>query len=233
MLGRPVMEIVAHPRSPRPAQRAAVEAELRAALRSGADRIELDVLPVRSRLVVAHDARAARGCEPLSLEDALDLLAGDAHGRLLADLKQADAAPGLGAALAARGLGPRTVVCGELHAAIEAARLGGALAAWTLPAAPDARPGPLGLATGRARARVRHAAASVLSAGQCAAVCVERHFVDRALVDAVRAGGGRLYAWTADAERERRRLVALGVDGLITNDPVAALRVRAAAEARA
>jgi glycerophosphoryl diester phosphodiesterase len=224
------LEIVAHRRSPRPAHRAAVIAALRAALASGADRIEFDVLPLPSGLVVAHHLRVARGAQPLPLEDALDLLAADETRRLLADLKHADAARGLGAALAARGLGARTIVCGELRPVIEAARLGGAEAAWTLPAAPEARPGPWGSATARGRARVRRAAAAAIDAGRCATVCVEQRFVDRALVEAVHAAGGRVYAWTVDSERELRRLAALGVDGLITHDPQLARRVRAATE---
>lgn len=205
-------------------------AALRSALASGADRIELDVLPLGSGLVVAHDRRVARGTDPLPLEDALDLLAADESRGLLADLKHAGAARGLGAALAARGLGARTIVSGELRPVIEAARLGGAMAAWTLPAAPEARPGPWGSATRRGRARVRRAAHAAIRAGQCSAVCVERRFVDRALVDAVRAADGRVYAWTVDAEHELRRLATLGVDGVITNDPHAARRVRAAPE---
>lgn len=207
-------------------------AALRAALAAGADRIELDVLRWRSGLVVAHDARGLRNLEALALDDALALLDGAGQVALLADLKHDDAADGLGAALAARGLGARTIVCGARLPALRAARAGGALAAWTLPALrserPDGRAGPLGLATSRARARVCRAAAWAVRDGACAAVCVDRRFVDAALVDAVHAARGRLYAWTADDEGELRRLAALGVDGLVTNDPATARRVRAA-----
>ncbi len=227
------MEIVAHHRPPRRARRPAVLAALRTALASGAERVELDVALAGTRLVVAHDDRAAGAADALSLQEALALLAGDDGPRLLADLKRADAALGLGAALAERALGPRTIVCGELGPAVEAARAGGALAAWTLPARrgdhPDARSGPCESATGRARARVRHAACWAVSEGGCSAVCVERRFVDAPLVEAVHAAGGRVYAWTPDREGELRRLVELGVDGLITNDPLTARRLRDAA----
>ncbi len=227
------MEIVAHHRSPRPAHRAAVIDELRGALASGADRIEIDVLSWQGQLVVAHDARAARGAEPLTADEALSLLAADPRAGVLADLHDAGAAGALGAALAAHGLGARTIVSCGLRAALAAARGGGAVAAWTLPAGrgtghPDARPGPWGLSTGAARARVRRAAAWAVADGGCAAVCVDRRFVDAALVSAVHAEAGRLFAWTADDARELRRLAALGVDGLITNEPLAARRVRAA-----
>ena len=236
---RPPMEIVAHHRSLRPAHRAAVTDALRAAVASGAERIEIDVLACGAHLAVAHDMRAARGADTLTVDEAFSLLAGGAGVNVLADLKHPAAASGLGAALAAHALGPRTIVCGELRAALAAARAGGAVAAWTLPAGrrfpprtgrdhPDARPGPWGLATARARGRVARAAAWAVADGGCAAVCVDRRFVDAGLVSAVHAGAGRLYAWTADDERELRRLADLGVDGLITNDPAAAWRARAA-----
>jgi glycerophosphoryl diester phosphodiesterase len=43
--------------------------------------------------------------------------------------------------------------------------------------------------------------------------------VTRALVRAVREGGGELYVWTVDDSRRIAKLTALGVDGIITNDP--------------
>jgi glycerophosphoryl diester phosphodiesterase len=42
--------------------------------------------------------------------------------------------------------------------------------------------------------------------------------IDRDLVDAVHAHGGRLCAWTVDAPDEMQRLARLGIDGLCTND---------------
>jgi glycerophosphoryl diester phosphodiesterase len=41
----------------------------------------------------------------------------------------------------------------------------------------------------------------------------------------VHGAGGRVIAWTADRPAQIRRLAALGVDELVTNDPVAALNV--------
>ena len=40
-----------------------------------------------------------------------------------------------------------------------------------------------------------------------------------ALVRAVAAGGGELYVWTVDDAALMGRLTAMGVDGIITNDP--------------
>lgn len=47
--------------------------------------------------------------------------------------------------------------------------------------------------------------------------------IDRALVDAVHKDGGRVVAWTVDDSVRAKALVALGVDGLCTND-VAGMR---------
>jgi len=41
---------------------------------------------------------------------------------------------------------------------------------------------------------------------------------DRALVDAVHGAGGRVIVWTVNEPSEARRLVALGVDGICTDD---------------
>ena len=43
--------------------------------------------------------------------------------------------------------------------------------------------------------------------------------VSRALVRAVDEGGGELYVWTVDDARMIAKLTAMGVDGIITNDP--------------
>ena len=40
-----------------------------------------------------------------------------------------------------------------------------------------------------------------------------------ALVEAVSAAGGEIYVWTVDDAAELARLAALGVTGVITNDP--------------
>jgi glycerophosphoryl diester phosphodiesterase len=42
--------------------------------------------------------------------------------------------------------------------------------------------------------------------------------IDAPLVDAIHDAGGRVLAWTVNGRRAARRLVALGVDGLCTND---------------
>jgi glycerophosphoryl diester phosphodiesterase len=42
--------------------------------------------------------------------------------------------------------------------------------------------------------------------------------IDREMVDAVHARGGRVIAWTVDTAAEMKRLAGLGVDALCTND---------------
>ena len=43
--------------------------------------------------------------------------------------------------------------------------------------------------------------------------------VSKALVRAVAEGGGELYVWTVDDAARIAKLTAMGVDGIITNDP--------------
>jgi hypothetical protein len=191
------------------------------------------VFALHGRLVVAHDRREATRPGRLGLDAALEQIEPSGRG-LLADIKGDGVARLLGDALVARGMAGRTIVCGELQAVELACRLSGATAAWTLPTArrpptartlPAAPPGPFGLPTTRARRRVERAAAAGLGAGRCDAVCVEHRLVTASLVPAVHAAGGRLLAWTVDHEADARRLAGVGVDGLITNDPVGIARV--------
>jgi glycerophosphoryl diester phosphodiesterase len=46
----------------------------------------------------------------------------------------------------------------------------------------------------------------------------EWRVIDGALVDEVHAAGGRVIAWTVNTRRAAERLVAIGVDGLCTDD---------------
>jgi glycerophosphoryl diester phosphodiesterase len=50
----------------------------------------------------------------------------------------------------------------------------------------------------------------------------ERVLVDAAAMDRWRAAGYQVNVWTVDGADEVRRLAALGVDGIISNDPAAA-----------
>jgi len=45
------------------------------------------------------------------------------------------------------------------------------------------------------------------------------------LVERVHAAGKRVYVWTVNAEEDIKRMLDLGVDGIITDDPGFALRL--------
>jgi glycerophosphoryl diester phosphodiesterase len=49
--------------------------------------------------------------------------------------------------------------------------------------------------------------------------------VNASLVDRVHAAGKRVYVWTVNAEDDIKRMISLGVDGIITDDPGLALRL--------
>jgi glycerophosphoryl diester phosphodiesterase len=71
----------------------------------------------------------------------------------------------------------------------------------------------------RMRRRLPAAAARHISAGRCDAVMAHWRLVTPRLVSTVAAAGGELYVWTVDDAAMIRRLEAMGVTGVITNDP--------------
>jgi glycerophosphoryl diester phosphodiesterase len=62
-------------------------------------------------------------------------------------------------------------------------------------------------------------AARALRSGRCHVLTAHWRLVTPRLVTAVAAAGGELYVWTVDELPRLRALEALGVTGLITNDP--------------
>ena len=60
---------------------------------------------------------------------------------------------------------------------------------------------------------------AALMQGRFDAIMAHWRVVSRALVRAVDEGGGELYVWTVDDARMIAKLTAMGVDGIITNDP--------------
>jgi glycerophosphoryl diester phosphodiesterase len=69
------------------------------------------------------------------------------------------------------------------------------------------------------RARLPGQASARIRAGGCEAIMCNRMLMSRRLVKAVHGAGGEVYVWTVDDARRIRALEALGVDGVITNDP--------------
>jgi len=204
-----------------------------AAREHGVDMIELDVLSERrggaGRLLVAHDYEDMRSREPLELERALEHLAGDAFAgiELDVDVKLPGYELRVLDALRGSGLLERTLISGmfpEGLAMIRAAEPGVRLG-WSVPRVRrdyttdmlTAIPA-LAILTGY-RATLPRRARAALLAGRYDAIMAHWRVVTRALLRAVRQGGGDLYVWTVDDARMIARLSALGVDGIITNDP--------------
>ena len=205
-----------------------------AALRHGVDMIELDVLSERAdgsgRLLVAHDyedMRAARAADASSRRSTH--LAGEAFAgvELDVDVKIPGYELRVVQALRERGLVARTLVSGmftdalaRIRAAEPALRLG-----WSVPRVRrdyttdmlTAIPA-LAILTGY-RAMLPGRARRALREGRFDAIMAHWRVVTRALVRAVREGGGELYVWTVDDAARIAKLTAMGVDGIITNDP--------------
>jgi glycerophosphoryl diester phosphodiesterase len=204
-----------------------------AALRHGVDMIELDVLSENpdgsGRLLVAHDFKDLRSRSPLSFERALEHLAGQAFAdlELDVDVKLPGYELRVLAALRDFNLLQRTLVSGmfpaglaQIRAAEPTLRLG-----WSVPRVRrdyttnllTAVPA-LAILTGY-RAMLPRRAREALKEGRFDAIMAHWRVVSTALVRAVAEGGGELYVWTVDDAKQIARLAALGVDGIITNDP--------------
>jgi len=204
-----------------------------AALAHDVDMIELDVLSEHTdgsgRLLVAHDYEDMRSRTPLSFEEALDHLAGEAFAGLEFDVDVK--IPGYELrvleTLRERELIARTLISGtytasldEIRAAEPTLRLG-----WSVPRARrdyttdmlTAIPA-LAFLTGY-RAMLPRRVREALQSGRFDAIMAHWRVVTPALVRAVTAGGGELYVWTVDDARMIAKLTAMGVDGIITNDP--------------
>jgi glycerophosphoryl diester phosphodiesterase len=205
-----------------------------AALAARVDMIEFDVLPEdprlpeQSPLLLAHDETAlARGAT--TLDEGLAHLAAPAfaHIELDVDLKLPGYERRVVEALRAHGLLERTLVSTTYMRSLVAVRalepelrLG-----WSVPRLRrDWTASPVTIAPAyallvRLRHRLPGIAAGHVRAGRCNALMAHWKLVTPRLVRVLREAGGDLYVWTVD-ERERiLELEALGVTGVITNDP--------------
>jgi glycerophosphoryl diester phosphodiesterase len=200
-----------------------------AARAAGVDMIEFDVLLVGERLILAHDYEDAAAREPHTLEEGLDHLASDAFTgiELDVDLKLPGYEVRVLDALRARGLLERSLISSQfqesltaLRAAEPAVRLG-----WSVPKLqrdPFRHPGlalPARVALVAAKAILPSRAAAAIRAHRCDALMVHWRLVSPRLVTAVQRAGGEIYVWTVDELPKMRALDALGVTGVITNDP--------------
>jgi glycerophosphoryl diester phosphodiesterase len=202
-----------------------------AALEAGVDMIEFDVLPEREgdRLLLAHDYEDASGREPHTLEEGLAHLASEAFDgvELDLDLKLPGYELRVLSALRQFGVLERSMIStqyGSSLAALRAAAPGVPLG-WSVPRLrrdpfrSAALALPARLVVRVARNGLPQRAAAALRAGRCDALMVHWRLVSPRLVDAVRGAGGELYVWTVDDLDQVREFQALGVTGVITNDP--------------
>ena len=202
-----------------------------AALAAGVDMIEFDVLQERhgDRLVLAHDYHDASRRTPHTLDEGLDHLASDAFAGvdIDVDLKLPGYELRVLEALRERDLLDRALISSQYRSSLALIRATepSVLLGWTVPKLkrdPFRTPATKLAAMIAARAIslvLPDRAARAISGGQCDALMAQWRLVTPRLVRRVRAAGGELYVWTVDDLPRLRTLEALGVTGVITNDP--------------
>jgi glycerophosphoryl diester phosphodiesterase len=200
-----------------------------AALEHGVDMIEFDVLRTRDgRLVLAHDHEDADSRECLTFDEGLDHFAGEAYAgvHLDVDMKLPGYEREVVDGLMARGLAERSLVSTMYSESLD--RVGeiapGLRRGWSVPRVRrdytrSAFSVPAYAIARAMRARLPRQASARIRAGGCEAIMSHRILVSARLVRAVHAAGGQVYVWTVDDARRIAALEALGVDGVITNDP--------------
>ncbi len=202
-----------------------------AAVAAGVDMIEFDVLREErgEGLILAHDWVDAASRTPHFLEEALAYFDSESFAgiELDLDLKLPGYELRVLDALRDHGLLDRALISTQyedslalLRAAEPSVRLG-----WSVPKLrrdpfrSRATRLPALLALQVFRALLPGRAARAVCAGRCDAVMAHWRLVTPRLVRQVRAAGGELYVWTVDDLARLRALEALGVTGVITNDP--------------
>ncbi|HET6868620.1 MAG TPA: glycerophosphodiester phosphodiesterase [Solirubrobacteraceae bacterium] len=203
-----------------------------AAVDAGVDMIEFDVLREEhgDGLILAHDwADAARRSSPHTLEEALAYFASEAFAgvELNVDLKLPGYELRVLEALQSSGLLERALISSQheeslalLRAAEPDVRLG-----WSVPKLTRdpfrswVTRLPALVALQVFRALLPERAARAMRSRRCDALMAHWRLVTPRLVRRVRAAGGELYVWTVDDVARLGELEALGVTGVITNDP--------------
>ncbi len=202
-----------------------------AALAAGVDMIEFDVLPSRTdgRLLLAHDYRDLGGREALTLEQGLEHLASSPFEavELDVDLKLPGYELRVLAALRAYGLLERALISSQFRESLALIRAlePGVRLGWSVPKLRRdpfqnrlmwLPAWPLMLAW---REALPLRAGRAISSGQCDALMAHWRLITPRLVRHVHRAGGELYVWTVDELPRIRSMQAIGVTGVITNDP--------------
>ena len=193
------------------------------AFERGADAVELDVHATRDQVVVVHH------------DPALGAYAGDLRHRAIADLDWAlvsrvRLAPGVGIptladvlrsmpatgtayveikATAIEHLVEAALVRADQRCAVHSFNFG--IVGRMRDIAPAT---PRGILVDRAAKDIE----TLMNAVGARDVWPEWRLIDSALVDRVHRAGGRVIAWTVNSRRRAERLIAMGVDGLCTDD---------------
>ena len=202
-----------------------------AALAAGVDMIEFDVLPESGgeRLVLAHDSEDAARRSPHTLEEGLAHLASEEFGgvELDVDLKLPGYELQVLDALRSFGMLDRALISSQYRESLTVIRgtEPGVRLGWSVPKLSRdpfrsralAIPAVAALHTARVILPAR--AARAVRSGICDALMVHWRLVTLRLARSVRAAGGEVYVWTVDELPRLRALEALGVTGVITNDP--------------
>jgi glycerophosphoryl diester phosphodiesterase len=201
-----------------------------AAVEQGVDMIELDVLREREgKLVVAHDYHDALHRKPMDLAEALDLFLEPPldEVEIDCDLKLAGREAELAGALAGRGLVGRAMVSTmEVESLLRLRQLEPDLRlGWTYPktrrdwtAYPWAAPA---LKAGLSAIRRRFPSILAKRGPELGvnAVWAYHPIITPRLVDVARNIEVELIAWTVDDAERIAELVAMGVQGICSNDP--------------
>jgi glycerophosphoryl diester phosphodiesterase len=205
-----------------------------AALAAGVDMIEFDVLPEQpdgGRLVLAHDYEDAsrRMPDTLTLEQGLAHLASSpfAEVELDVDVKLPGYEMDVLDALRAHEMLERTLISSQYRSALQTIRAAepGVRLGLSVPKVtrdPFVSPAtrlPALVALQALRTITPSRAARAVREGTCDALMAHWRLVTPRLVRTLREAGGELYVWTVDDLTRMRALEAIGVTGVITNDP--------------
>lgn len=204
-----------------------------AALEVGVDMIEFDVIAEHKdgsgRLLLAHDYKELAHREPLTLEEGLDHFCTDAYVdiELDVDMKLAGYERRVVDALRDRGLLQRTLISTMETSSLPLVRrfapevrLG-----WSVPKTrrnwlthPLTRPAALAYLH-YLRHKVARTTACAVREGRIDAVMAHWSLVTAGFLQTVATAGGDVYVWTVDDPGQIAAFEALGVAGVITNDP--------------
>jgi glycerophosphoryl diester phosphodiesterase len=202
-------------------------AAFEAAVAAGVDWIEFDVLDLPDgRLVIAHDHSVSGVADVPTLDEALAWFAANDVG-LHVDLKTSVHNDAIADALIAHGLVERTFVSSHRPEALRAiARRAPRLTRGY--SYPEDRLGvrrvkPLlpvvGAAVLAMRASLPNRIERWLRRADASVAVLHYLFVSRAAIERCHALGVPVIAWTVDDPTRLRRLAAIGVDGVVSNDP--------------